>query len=95
MTTYKVTIKNAHSFIADQRRRAGIVVSKDDGYEGELDADQLAEIKADDYLEVDEIKPELTPEEVEAKKQAAKDAKAKKDADAKAKAEAAKKQAAA
>lgn len=46
--SYKVTLPKAFSY--DQRRRAGITVSREGGYEGDLTAEQLKAVKADPLL---------------------------------------------
>lgn len=61
MSTYKVSIVNfPEGLEATERRRAGIVVDRVHGYEGELTEEQLEAIKADDYLEVEEVKTTST-----------------------------------
>lgn len=50
--TYKVVVTG--NFPAAVRRRAGIEVPAQGGYEGELTGDQLAAIKADPMLHVSE-----------------------------------------
>lgn len=53
--SYRVTLPK--TFPYDQRVRAGITVSRQDGYEGDLTDDQLAAIKADPLLTVTSDKP--------------------------------------
>lgn len=53
--TYKVSIKNPLSFPAEQRVRSGVLVTKQDGYEGELTDEQLQAVQADDYLSVEKV----------------------------------------
>lgn len=86
---YKVTLPR--EFPYEQRVRAGIIVNKVQGFEGELTDDQLEVVKADSILTVQKIQSEADKKaEMEAKVQAAKEAAAK-EAEAKAKAEAGKK----
>lgn len=49
---YLVTINSPDRIYGDVRRRAGIVVSKGEGYVGPLDKEQLRAIKADEHLTV-------------------------------------------
>lgn len=58
MSKYVVTINQPRSFSAEQRVRAGIVVSREHGYEGELTEEQLDAIKADRELTVVAAKAE-------------------------------------
>ncbi|MDI3211768.1 hypothetical protein [Arthrobacter sp. AL12] len=53
---YKVTLPR--EFPYEQRIRAGIVVNKEHGYEGELAAEQLKAIKADKVFSVERIETE-------------------------------------
>lgn len=89
---YKVTLPR--EFPYDQRVRAGVVVNKEHGYEGELDDEQLKAINADPLLTVKSVVSEAekeAKEEAEAKRlaeeKAAAEAKAKADAEATAAAE--------
>jgi hypothetical protein len=52
---YRVELASPLSFPADQRTRAGVVVTKQDGYEGELSDEQLEAIKADEHLVVTKV----------------------------------------
>ena len=56
MSTYKVTVNFPENLQATERRRAGIIVDRANGYEGELSAEQLEAIEADTYLTVEEVK---------------------------------------
>jgi len=60
--TYRVTVTG--NFPAPVRRRAGVEVPADGGYEGELTAEQLKAIKADPCLSVSEA---TAPEDNSAK----------------------------
>ena len=73
---YKVTLPR--EFPYEQRVRAGIVVNKVHGYEGELTGDQLKAIKADGIFTVQKIQSEADKKaELEAKAKAAEEAAAK------------------
>ena len=56
MATYKVTVQLPESIKATERIRAGIIVDRVCGYEGELSEEQVAEIQADAYLAIEELK---------------------------------------
>lgn len=82
MATYKVTLKDK-AFPYELRRRAGIVVRKGEGFEGELTDDQVKAIRADDQLTVKKV----SDPQAEAKAKAEAEQKAAEEAEAKAKAE--------
>lgn len=73
---YKVTVDLPADINATQRIRAGIVVSREHGYVGELTEEQLKAIQADSYLTVTEAKSSGSSEEDKAKADAEKKAKA-------------------
>lgn len=52
--TYRVTLPQGFPY--DSRRRAGVTVTKAEGYVGELTDDQIKEVKADPALTVKEVK---------------------------------------
>ena len=56
------TVQLVPGFPYPQRIRAGVTVLKEGGYEGPLDDEQLAAIKADEYLVLEGSKPETPPE---------------------------------
>lgn len=53
--TYKVKLVDPLGFPADQRVRSGVLVTKADGYEGELTDEQLEAIKNDEHLVVSKV----------------------------------------
>jgi hypothetical protein len=63
---YKVTLPR--EFPYEQRIRAGVVVNKVHGFEGELTDEQLEAIKADKVLTVSKVEAPATKSEVKGNK---------------------------